>query len=373
MSTHEQMVRRFAENAGKPDGKVGKGDDFIVINPDWRGQADTIYSYGRHFPLAVIMPGEDGPRSWWLLNGDNYEVWSARGRIPSPSTRRHQGLVRDAVKATELPYITLSFTALREAGIRRDSIKPVHVLPDRYSWERRTRDRGPTQYDLEDTVTTDGPPTKVYQFRNWQDLGDGRWSYEAAAHHLGESVFRASYSYEVREPGYRDIATFEWVPATDETVSGEAYFLSAFDRNEPGFGLYFMAQLPDGAQPQTVDEALEMLKPADVVNYEKYGDAGPVLRQGDVFAIPTRETTRELPGPSLRSELVLGVNHMVTEARKDAQGDTYARGIMRHRPQEAGRRPEHRNLVLGDRKTWYRLARNTVPDGRSWSLGGDVD
>lgn len=375
MSTQDQVIRRFTQEAGKPGGKFLKGDDYVFpgnISASFgRPEINAIFSYGRHFPLAVIMPSGDSPRGWWLLNGDFYMVWTGRGMIPSPSTRRHQDMVRSAVKQTGLPYLTLSFDALRQAGIRRETIEPVHVLPDRYTWERRVRENAPTEYELESVLPEGQEVNSTWYFRNWQQLADGRWTYEQPAHHLGESVFRAEYEHEVRTPGYYDFETHTRVPSSYEKQRGSAYFLSAFDRNERGNGLYFMAQLPDGAHPQTVDEAVEALKP-DTVRFAE-ADGLEVLRQGDVFAIPrTKMLTRELSVPALGSKYVLGVNHTVTEVRK-LGSHTYGRGIMRHRPQEQGREPEHRNLKLGDRRTWYELVKNTVPEGRSWSLGGDVD
>jgi hypothetical protein len=154
-------------------------------------------------------------------------------------------------------------------------------------------------------------------------------------------------------------------------TDGSSYFLSAFDENEPDFGLYFLAQLPDGAEPSTVAEAREALKP-DRVKLAETGHR-PILRQGDVFAVESTRETRKLAGPSQRKAFVLNVNHQVTEIRKDEYGITYGRGFMRHRPRESGRRPEHRTLKLGNGKDWYALYKNTVPEGRSWSVGGQVD
>lgn len=349
MTTHDQIVRRFAEKAGLPEsGSLKDNGNLIVGHHSGYGSyvIDTIYSYGSHFPLATIMPSASGdPRGWWLLNGDTYSV----------STSRHQSLVRNAVKGTGLPSMIVSFSALNEAGIRHSSITPVEILPDRYTWEPRTRVEAPSDYSR-----TGGDST-----RNWQQLPDGRWSYEAQVHHLGEAVFHAKYTQRV--PRVIENGVWRYPP----NIHGTAYFLSAFDENEPGFGLYFMCQLPPDAKPSTVAEAREALKPELVKFAEKAGLE--VLRQGDVFAIVTDAETRNLRAPSERAAFVLGVNHQVTEVRHDKRGLTYGRGFMRHRPRESWRRPEHRTLKLGDGKTWYLLVRNTVPEGRSWSMGGNVD
>ena len=349
MTNHDQIVRRFVEKAGLPDSDSLKGDDYIRIrHHSGYGSSviDTVYSYGWHFPLARIMPLASGdPRGWWLLNGDTYSV----------STTRHQNLVRAAVKDTGLPVMIVSFDALRQAGIRQNTITPVEILPDRYTWEPRISSLPPGELALSDDRFN----------RNWQQrLSDRKWTYEAHMHHLGEAVFRAEYTQRVP----RVLENGEWRYPPD--IHGTAYFLSAFDENEPGFGLYFLAQLPEGAEPTTVAEARECLKPGGVRVAEAQGHE--VLRQGDVFAIPVPWSTRDFPGPSERSAYVLDVNHVVTEVRK-RDGLTYGRGYMRHRPQESWRQPEHRRVKLGDGSTWYLLVRNTVPDGRSWSMGGDVD
>lgn len=188
-----------------------------------------------------------------------------------------------------------------------------------------------------------------------------------------------------------------------------SYFLSSFDYNEP-WPLYFLCEIPRMSErygqkyrpkPQTIAQALDDLRPGAVVEAE---DAGiEVLRQGDVFAIRTELTTRELtnlavPGERTRyvesgdgishrmlperyevlrrpSEHVLDTSHKVTEVIITKDGETYARGIMRHEPRETWRsgRPDHKRVVLGDRRTWYRLVKNTVESNRAWSISGGVD
>lgn len=229
-----------------------------------------------------------------------------------------------------------------------------------------------------------------------------------------------------------------------------AYYLSSFDYNEP-HNPYFLCELPrtvhrDGQvyrpKPETVDEAIDWLRPNAVVQAERAGLN--VLRQGDVFAIPTAYTTAELEfhakpherrvyddkcsvcgqagytivhnreteeghhhhapvGWTTKTVLqrskvtdgtaaeVLGTNHAPTRAILAEDGDWYGKGRLYHTP--AGRDPDHRVLELGDRETWYRLVKNTVPmsggartrftqggggrvfqtQSRAWMLGGGVD
>lgn len=350
MTNLKQIIDRYAEQAGTDNPRflrLSGGNVYVNSQyPNYREYGrdyDTIYSYGSHFPMARIMPDEQGnKRGWWLVNGDSYSV----------TTSKHQGWLRSAIAVTHLPTVILPFSALNTGGIDYKTIKLVEVLADRYTWEPRTRDKAPDRNEEHYS----------YSKRNFRELPDGRWAYEENVHHLGESLFTAQW--RIRGSFNPDTGHYD-------EQSGTGYFLSAFDTQE-GFGLYFLAQLPKGARPKTVAEAFEALKPQLVKDYEYHGSRnGPVLRQGDVFAMPTLLTTKMLPGPSQRSAYVLDTNHQATEVRTGADKRTYARGILRHNPQ--WRRPDHRRVPLGDRKTWYLLEQNTVPKGRSWSIQGNVD
>lgn len=363
MTNAATIIERFMEQAGTEHPRFLRPSSSNIVVGQHSGYGsydtdiDTVYSYGTHFPLARLMPGADGSkRGWWLLNGDNYSV----------TTSRHQTVTQSAAKTSGLPYMIVPQSAIERAGIKAETIRPVHILPDRWTWEPRTRDgdKDPSEWELSSQHT-----------RNWEHrLPENRWFYELKTHHLGEALFTADYAYDkVISTAYTD-DKWQRHPAQWGHFSGTAYFLSAFDANESDFGLYFLAQLPEGAKPESVAGAFDWLKPDEVRAYETFGSPyGPALRQGDVFAIASDYKTRELPGPSKHGEYVLGVNHRVTEVRVDGMGNTYGRGTMRHVPREWGRRPEHRRLKLGDGKTWYQLVRNTVPDGRSWSVGGNVD
>jgi hypothetical protein len=355
-----EIIERFIRDAGTDSPEFYSDKHLQGIYRSTLNGNDTIFSYGPHFPLAEIMPNASGNRrGWWLLNGDR---WSGGGWGQSTSSQQTE--VQRLVRDTGLPYLIVPFSAMDQAGIDHNSIRIVDRLPDRYTWEAFTRDMKPSNWEC-------GSESALDSVRNWQQQLDGRWSYEAKVHHLGEAVFQANWQSWHREPAHVDLQTHLMVHPAGQYIDGSSYFLSAFDENEPGFGLYFLAQLPEGAEPSTVAEAREALKPEQVLTAES--GRRPVLRQGDVFAVKSTRETRELATPSERQVFVLGVNHQVSEVRKDEYGTTYGRGFMRHRPREAGRRPEHRTLKLGNGKDWYALYRNTVPEGRSWSVGGQVD
>jgi hypothetical protein len=145
-------------------------------------------------------------------------------------------------------------------------------------------------------------------------------------------------------------------------VTRWATFLSSFDYQETR-PLYFLCELPYGAKPATVDDAIEALKPPEVVAALARGL--DVIRQGDLFAIPTKLTKRQIRRMQRKEDFtkrlrVLGTNHSVTEGVILKGGAVLGRGIMRHEP-ESWRPPDHKRVKLGDGKAWYMLVRNTVP------------
>lgn len=337
MATHAQIASRFADQAGQAGARLLRAQDgSIFVSP--RDERNLL-SWGTHFVLARIMPDTAGARSWWLLNGDTYSV----------STTRHQGIIRGACERTGLPMLIVPFSCLSEARIDPESITPIDIQParmDTIEHHARTQDEVPETHRW-----------------NAHQLPDGRWTWATYRHWLGASVFRASYI-----PANRTAS-----PAQDATAM--ACFLSAFDEQESR-PHYFLCELPQGAEPATVGQAMQALKPPEVITAESAGLA--CTRQGDVFAIPAALTTRQLPRKRERGAHVLHLSHKATEVRVTDDGTTYARGILRHAPAQSWRAPEHKRQPMGDRKTWHQLVKNTVPidgDGnsRAWSRGGNVD
>jgi hypothetical protein len=300
----------------------------------------SLYSYGHHFELARIMPSPSGdPRGWWLVNSDTYSV----------STSNHQRITRSALGFSHLPMILLPFSALDAAGIDLETIRSVDILPDRYDYVAHT-----------------GPECDMPRFQDAGEIrrnvfhGDGTATWHVAVHRMGESVFTASYVE--RGKGYADYS--------------RAAFLSSFDAQESRRRGYFLCQLPD-VPVSTVAEAYDALKPAEVKHYEASG--GTVTRQGDIFALPMPHlTTRDLDGPTLHSGRLLGTSHIATEVRvvRAIGSDpvvTYARGWLRHRPERSWNRPQHSPRKMEDGRTWHRIVKNTVAEGRSWQVSGGVD
>lgn len=184
-------------------------------------------------------------------------------------------------------------------------------------------------------------------------------------------------------------------------------FLSGFDHGEPHLA-YFFCEMPK-CDATTVAEAYEALKPDVVKLAEQMGRN--VVRQGDIFAIETTLTTKELmaeakehgvrhrgkaarllklepaahriaegqehwnyrrldkPVPLYREQalldkkvqasMLLGTNHQGTEVIHAKDGTIYAKGCMWHVPD--GRTNDHVRKKLGDGKTWHIICKNRVP------------
>jgi hypothetical protein len=414
-----EIITRFATYAGQPHGREpgkrgrtrerfpdGSGSS-LYYRTDGTGRVVEIQSYGSHFPLGRLVLDKHGKRKRWLLNGDR---WPGGGFA---RTNDHNDMMRERAQESGTPTFTVPFSVVREAGITMDSIVPVHVLPERWVTEEHTataladvpehrhkhrvwRDSdgneitsprvtahlagaereqeahpdhktpGGWYYQERSAigdwhqVTVNGPAYSgelTYAYEEEITPGtDGLYHYATDRHWLGEAVFRATYTTYEPGHGYKDRTR---------------YFLSAFDTAEPA-PAYFLAEMPAGVRPQTVDDAREALKPAAVADAEI--DGLTVVRQGDIFAIPTAYSTRDLKAGETWStpagNYVLGTNHTATQVIVTPAG-TFARGILRHRP--ALRKPDHVNVPLGDRKTWFRLIRNTVPvdargNARAWSV-----
>lgn len=197
--------------------------------------------------------------------------------------------------------------------------------------------------------------------RSWaraDGLSEGRYDYKrmfrlALAGHALQQDVDANFDVQPNSPRERNGR----VPIQ---VTRWATFLSSFDYQEAR-PLYFLCELPHAAKPSTVDEAVAALRPPEVIAAQARGLK--VVRQGDLFAIPTKLTKQQIRRMRGRQDFtkrlrVLGTNHSVTEGIVLKGGAVLGRGVMRHEP-EGWRPPDHARQTLGDR--WHLLVRNTVP------------
>jgi hypothetical protein len=428
-----EIIERFVTYAGQPDGyepgKRGRSRErfpdgsgsSLYYRRDRQGRVIEIQSYGDWFPLAHLLLHPSGKRKMWLLNGDR---WPGGG---FGRTNEHNDIARVNAQASGTPCFIVPFSALRAAGIEPDTIRPVHVEPESYTYEdhsaatldevpeqhrklhvwrdetgaaivpprsdqhgrqawpnraggwtvqvRRIGDNGYAWYS--DPV--DGPAYSGELTDHWEDMGpgaDGLYHWTTERHWLGSSLFRARYQ----------VAGWTFKGGVSVKPRNRwAYFVTSFDYDEPR-PLWFMSELPRGVKPATVAEAISALKPQDVRDAETVGI--PVLRQGDVFIVRSAGTT-ERGLLAQGGELVpvtrewgkataryVNDSHTATRVVQMPDGTLYVRGIMRHKP--VNRRPDHQQVELWDRETWGRVvlnaqARSIDAQPRSWSMGGNVD
>ena len=233
-------------------------------------EGNTLYSYGRHFPLAVHTN-----HGSWILNGDRY----------SPTTNGHQNLTRSIAadhrfftthhytwnqvqkevhdlqqnhprwppnlliallrshhQHTDCPICTaqkeghiplhsaiIPFTTLHAAGIPPEDIILLDVTRD--TWEKIMR-RNPTTGQME----------------------------EHQVHHLGASLFR----------------------------HGRKRFLSSIDMTAGRQGQYYLVEL-QSHQVNTIEDAYrDLARRLSDAQYQKY-QQGSILRQGEYFLEPHPE------------------------------------------------------------------------------------
>lgn len=353
-----------------PAESIAERTSAIRIRPDnrWeRGRVETGASLMYHgFELARVNRGKDGTGRLILVNGD--QARSGGFGNPLGSVQRD---VLAWAERSPVPSIVVPFTAIEAAGIRPESISPIDVERDR--WEERDRESfnvsdvpshsrpsiflrpdgtvcdwfdhdsaitdrtrtrlpghyyghvprvrwfGPNGERLAKPERLEGPDhTCRFVHKVPGDIEPYRWT--ESIHHLGASLFRASWqvSNRIDRPGTWETCEYcgtgsgsgkrfgtnlngtgdgssHWC---DEPLRSRSLFLSAFDtetarKGRPVYGmLYFLAQLPAASRAKTIPMALGDLAP-DIVHYRR-SHGFDVVRQGDVFGIETDLTTAEL-------------------------------------------------------------------------------
>lgn len=430
--------------------------------------SDSLFHYGHHFELARIVRKSNGHARLVLLNGDRWNGSGGWGNATASRQMQVQRIVRQQVRDTDIETLLVPFSVLDSADIEPDTIVPLDVRDDRRDVVEHTSEKAPgplakmddpsgATYTFEEQrhgyrypdgrvepegwnltherreelgvtfgeythreerpVLVDNPNEAevknagafTYARANARRQADGTWKWTTETHRLGDSLFKGRVRWSERytnEDGHTD---YRW-------RTRWAKFLSSFDYNEPNRP-YFMCELRRGSPATTVEEAIDDLMPAEVRDLVASGVE--VLRQGDIFAIPTNLSTRDVEqlalmaditvyGPndegrnvqtrkpvwlrrradSIKNARILGTSHTATHVIKSKDG-YYGRGSLYHDP-DGWRTAEHRRLKLGDGETWYRFVKNTVPldkstgssrrggplqsgNSRAWMLGGAVD
>ena len=300
---HKTVVQRFSE------GKNYHGSRIFA-------EGNTLYSYGRHFPLAVRR-GEPG-QEWYLLNGDKYSV----------STSKHQGITYSVF--SDSPRV--SFTALNAAGISYNSCKLVDFQKDEFH----------NAYDDDESFQ---------DFKKYVPVG-------------------AEYHERKDKEGNVIYKSYHRIGAVI-LEQGKKHYICSMDE-----GSYFISLLPK--RVKTVQGAFEVLKPKKVREIETI-DIGrntlhvDIKRQGEWFFIPGPagitikekdfEKSAALPSADSSSN-----QHICTRLKKIGKR-YFVKGIIRHRNPRTNRRADHKPLKLGE--GIYEALCNTAKG--NWSASGRVD
>jgi hypothetical protein len=127
----EQSLRQWSLGEA-PATRVNAWQTTRVITDS---HARTVYSYGRHFPLAIVYPHGRNHRSGIiLLNGDRWPGFNSRTGAHQTECQRAAGEIARERSGWQVIIIPLS--ALDGAGIDGASIRPIAVDPD--TWDRFT-------------------------------------------------------------------------------------------------------------------------------------------------------------------------------------------------------------------------------------------
>lgn len=369
MASAQEIANRWIDNATGENDRILHSRNYSNVYYE----GDTIFSYGAHFAMGIIIRSNREPARGWsgsrttsyvrttgepeliLLNGDSF----------SPSTTQHQSAVRAACANSNLETIIVPFTALEAARIDPASIHPLGIRPDRNEEIVHRADSNDKRL---------GEPAAG----GWEGDDYNREVLNSESRVLaGGKYGRAELVSVLGEPA-------EWRWATHRHWLGDSFFaarcvedrtlrryISSFDYQESR-PLYFLCELPRTGKAASVEEAIELLKPPNVKQAIEEGRE--ITRQGDIFAIPTNCTTNELKKlhtPYGKGRIVkrprfgvLDTNHTASEVIFATGGRIYARGLLYHVP-PGGRMADHARRKMGDGKTWHLLTRNTVPRQRT--------
>lgn len=335
-------------------------DPRYIRHPFLFSEPGVLYSEGTNFPLVISLRDKDGALIGLLLNGD----------LGRQRNTRHQNELRWrlANTAAHVPRLIVPFSALEAAQIERETVIPLEIRDDR----REIIRHNVPDYDERDIVwtsrTLQGAVDSIYEEGrlpgrrdlhfsrrrsrstetvHYMNVYAQRWRtvsrdteglyWNEARHWLGDSLFKAKVNGRYRT------------------------FVSSFDYNET-IPLYFLAEIPPKAKATTVDDAILALAPPIV--HAAMAQGREVKRQGDMFAIPTTLTTKDVKartnGQLLRMQGVMGTDHCATQSYVGKGKVTYARGFLHHKP--VGRVRDHLVCALGSE--WHLMVPNAVPRRR---------
>lgn len=153
----------------------GKGRELSMDGSSVLADLSTIYSYGRHFPMAQVIRNKNGTVRLILVNGDTASV----------TTSQHQSACRATVQGMGYPFVIIPFSALDAASIERDSIELVEARPDRNETRQHRSEEPPgTSHPTMDDPEGATVVQESYLYNGTLDIetnlyhvpaGGGRW------------------------------------------------------------------------------------------------------------------------------------------------------------------------------------------------------
>lgn len=232
-------------------------------------EGPTLYSYGKHFPLATHLEGDDA----YLLNADRYSV----------TTAKHQTWVQSLVRHKY--HALVPFTALAVAGIPAE----------RPTWDSP----GLTIQDIEEDRTI---------------------PVERKSYHFDEVLRKyIPYTIPMRDMHLMGRSVISW---------DHNYYLSGLDETATDiWRSFFLSQLPEPCN--TVNDAIESLKPREITddNFVRQGEwfcvPCPELNTRNLIN-EEKHAFLVSSNPSRRK------SHIATNLRYDKEGNRYIRGTLRH-------------------------------------------
>ena len=314
---HLRVVENFAK------GKNYRGSRIFAD-----GQA--LYSYGRHFALAIRMPettNKKDKKEWYLLNGDKYSV----------STSKHQSITYRVFNA----WPRVAFSALHAAGLypEHGNVNLIDFCKDGFEsmsiWDRTFNQ------DTFDNFKQNMPIGAEYHESKNKDTQEIETK---SFHRIGAVILEKE----------------------------KKYYLCAMDE-----GSYFISLLPH--KVKTVQAGFEALKPkevkgAEIMDFGRNTVHIDVLRQGEWFFIPSSIKIKEKDfqkSAALPSADSSSNRHICTRLLQIGK-KFYCKGIVRHKSARNNRRADHKQVKLGNGKTdIFQAVCNTAKG--NWSAGGRVD
>lgn len=307
--THQQVIERFINGAGARGSSVHASKARLYSRLPAR---DNRWHVG---PATLAVRLQDGG---FLVNGARMQ-WPIAG---------HQTDVLQALETAKARFSVIPFHSI------------VAALTDgkQQTWSEGLLPIEQLQGEVQVVVPSEG--------EHWKEVvekDDKGVEHTRQIHTLGDSVVRIS----------------------------NRYYVSSVDATGRGFGMYFLAEVSSERAPESVDDALNLLKPTIVREAEARGSN--VRRQGEWFAVPTQRLSSEIMQDVARGIATYSLDHIlgrdghhqlqeaVVYRAGSRKGEVYARGVMKHT------RMEHDDLDLGTQR-WYLIVHNV--GGPSYTLSG---